>query len=432
MLSLSIIFSLLVLLFLLKRWLKGRWVIVLQVILFNLLIVEGFCYLYFLKQIGNGNSFFLIGNQSGLDKAIVQRFVEFAYVDTNHVYSIYRTDPELGYTVAENKFIGNFKATNSSGMRSDREYFFVPDNTTFRMMTLGDSFVFCDGELTQNTWPYFLQNAIKKFEVLNLGVSGYGLGQSYLRFLEDGLRYHPDLVFINYSQMTGRDMISYQDILGGRSLRNSDVFRVYFWIDHGTLMSRALSPLDLISPVFRQQHIYEPVGIKENEGFWSAKIFSYSNVGLFLKQIFWPKYVRKHMVLPEEFNNEDVHLKILSNLLTTAKKNNITVLFLAVDFDSLPKSTQQILSLYKENVVYIDQPFWGGMFGARAEHYGIERPKLFNETNHYSAVGNKVFAETLLTVLASRTWGKGNRVFAFDPETKAFVNVSQKKPLAKK
>jgi len=47
-----------------------------------------------------------------------------------------------------------------------------------------------------NTFSDRLEAALPDTEVINAGVSGYGLGEEYLFLKEEGLKYHPDLVVL--------------------------------------------------------------------------------------------------------------------------------------------------------------------------------------------------------------------------------------------
>jgi len=54
------------------------------------------------------------------------------------------------------------------------------DLKSSKIMICGDSYVFCDSVGDNETWPYYLSQIIAS-EVINTGVSGYGLDQAILR-----------------------------------------------------------------------------------------------------------------------------------------------------------------------------------------------------------------------------------------------------------
>ena len=66
----------------------------------------------------------------------------------------------------------------------------------FTIMIFGDSFTFGAEVSDEYTWPSLLQQAEKRFQVLNMGVSGYGLDQMYLALTETISQYHPNLVIL--------------------------------------------------------------------------------------------------------------------------------------------------------------------------------------------------------------------------------------------
>ena len=112
-------------------------------------------------------------------------------------------DPTLGWT---NKANGEKKSacssrtmkSNSSGIRSDREYDLVPPADVIRIAAFGDSFTHCEDVENNETWEANMESLNKGLEVLNFGVAGYGLDQAYLRYLKDGLKYKPDIVLIGF------------------------------------------------------------------------------------------------------------------------------------------------------------------------------------------------------------------------------------------
>jgi hypothetical protein len=112
-------------------------------------------------------------------------------------------DSTLGWT---NKANGEIQSdcssriikSNSSGIRSDREYDLLPPPDVLRIAAFGDSFTHCEDVGNKETWEVFMESLINGLEVLNFGVNGYGLDQAYLRYLKDGQRYKPDMVFIGF------------------------------------------------------------------------------------------------------------------------------------------------------------------------------------------------------------------------------------------
>lgn len=92
---------------------------------------------------------------------------------------------------------------NSDSLNERFEYSPTKDAKVFRIITLGDSFTFGQHVNTAENWTEQLEDMLnntlhcseyQKFEVINLGMSGYDLEYSYHRYKVRGQKYHPDLV----------------------------------------------------------------------------------------------------------------------------------------------------------------------------------------------------------------------------------------------
>ena len=108
----------------------------------------------------------------------------------------YRTHPRLGWVPRANMSIqdqsGNNYTTNSMGFRSLKEYSATPEQYT--VLIVGDSFTYGSVADDSEVWPTILQELNTDFNVLNLGVGGYGIGQMYLMLEEHFHSFSPDLV----------------------------------------------------------------------------------------------------------------------------------------------------------------------------------------------------------------------------------------------
>jgi len=69
-----------------------------------------------------------------------------------------------------------------------------------RILVIGDSLPFGFGVAVDDSFPEILRGLIGEgSEVVNASVVGYGLDQSYLLFLTEGIKYRPDLVLVKFS-----------------------------------------------------------------------------------------------------------------------------------------------------------------------------------------------------------------------------------------
>jgi lysophospholipase L1-like esterase len=112
-------------------------------------------------------------------------------------------DPELGYELAPLAPDGD-EQINSSGFR-DREFERAKAPGVFRIVAVGDSVTFGQPKEPAESWPKALERELNaragagaRFEVLNLGVTGYNGVQIARRLQTLGLAYEPDLVIYGY------------------------------------------------------------------------------------------------------------------------------------------------------------------------------------------------------------------------------------------
>jgi hypothetical protein len=131
-------------------------------------------------------------------------------------YSFDAYDPTKGWTMRPGRWSFGKRTTitaNSRGIRGSKEY--APGRTarTRRIVVLGDSFTFGEGVDDDATFPAQLQARLGPgFEVINLGVHGYGHDQMLIRLREEGLRYAPDLVVLGYyADDVARNALSFRD-----------------------------------------------------------------------------------------------------------------------------------------------------------------------------------------------------------------------------
>ena len=121
--------------------------------------------------------------------------------------SAYQYHPLFGHMgVPFQFFYGDYnkKTThNSKGYRS-REYPYEKAKGIKRVILLGDSQAYgiCldDKETPAESLHEILneKDVREQFEIINLGISGYGIDQSFLQFVVEGLRYDPDVVLFFY------------------------------------------------------------------------------------------------------------------------------------------------------------------------------------------------------------------------------------------
>ena len=113
--------------------------------------------------------------------------IELYHWNASSVCEICRFHPQLGWEIIPSKTVSNEKftyTTNSMGMRS-REV----DFSRGHILVTGDSIAFGLGVNDDETVSHYLEQdeRISKlgYQVLNIGVPGYGIGQYYLNLKID-------------------------------------------------------------------------------------------------------------------------------------------------------------------------------------------------------------------------------------------------------
>lgn len=95
-------------------------------------------------------------------------------------------DPQLGWDQPHN--------LNQGRITGDKEYAIDPEIGVQRVVSIGDSFVYGSYVNQDETYSSKLERLINNSEVLNMGVVGYGMDQSVLKYLDFGNDYHPEIV----------------------------------------------------------------------------------------------------------------------------------------------------------------------------------------------------------------------------------------------
>lgn len=136
--------------------------------------------------------------------------------------------PQLGWKPRPNLIDARFGgqppiSTNSRGWRGRREFAFDKPAGTRRMVLVGDSFTFGEGEEDGHIFPALLAQVLPKCDVINLGVHGYGTDQQLLVLQNEGVRYHPDIVVVGlFTENTLRNTLSFRDYAKPKFVLNGD------------------------------------------------------------------------------------------------------------------------------------------------------------------------------------------------------------------
>jgi lysophospholipase L1-like esterase len=143
--------------------------------------------------------------------AALETWLAMARIGTK---SIHRYVPGKGSTYMPGVYYRHTKEgfsegyINSHGFRDYERTHEKPPNT-FRILVLGDSYVEALQVALADSFPALLEKNLNtassstRFEVLNMGQSGFGTADEYMRYLTFGIQYSPDLILLAF--LTGND-----------------------------------------------------------------------------------------------------------------------------------------------------------------------------------------------------------------------------------
>ncbi|MBI4847222.1 MAG: hypothetical protein HY808_01405 [Nitrospirae bacterium] len=120
-------------------------------------------------------------------------------------------------------------ATNSQGFRGKKEYSITKDSDVYRIIVLGDSVTFGYGVEDKETFSAILEkklSLVKKVEVINMGVSGFGTAEELIKLRKEGFNYNPDLVILGYfpNDHFNNIISNLFKVENGKLIRNAEVF----------------------------------------------------------------------------------------------------------------------------------------------------------------------------------------------------------------
>ena len=137
----------------------------------------------------------------------VELWVRSTWDDRKGRPGFFLSDPVRGQRLAagyDGWFAGVPVHINSLELRDTREYSLEKRPNTFRILVLGDSVTFGHGSVYEHTYPYLLEQHLRKWQpgidwqVWNAAVPGYNTSQELAYLLEVGGRFKPDLVVVGF------------------------------------------------------------------------------------------------------------------------------------------------------------------------------------------------------------------------------------------
>lgn len=124
--------------------------------------------------------------------------------------SLFMYDSIIGWKLKPNIRTETLNS-NSKGVRGLKEYDYQRKQGFKRIVMVGDSYTFGQGSNDTSCFPSMLESRLKNTEVINLGLAGAGVDQMYLYFIEEGIKYNPNLLMVNiFEDDPSRNVLTFQ------------------------------------------------------------------------------------------------------------------------------------------------------------------------------------------------------------------------------
>ncbi len=134
-------------------------------------------------------------------------------------------------------------AIDALGARGPREYAREPAPGKRRVLTFGDSFVFCDEVAAEASFQQQVEELEPALEVLNFGVSGYGTDQAWLRYQRLGRGLGAEVVCVGLMlENIGRNVNRYRPLWSTRT--GVCMTKPRFLLDEGGALSLLAQPFE--------------------------------------------------------------------------------------------------------------------------------------------------------------------------------------------
>jgi hypothetical protein len=153
-------------------------------------------------RVDEDDNFFLGSRLVSPRSLPVNRARRFIMELHEHPSSYHQYHERLGWTVrpSSQSIDGRYRA-NPEGLRAapgQGAFGSRPTDGRRRVALFGDSFVHGDEVEFDDSIGAQLETQLGDVEVLNFGVGGYGMDQAYLRWHEQGRRFHPNIVVFGF------------------------------------------------------------------------------------------------------------------------------------------------------------------------------------------------------------------------------------------
>jgi len=289
----------------------------------------------------------------------------YFYFNENPETQWHRFDSEIGWVPNNGmSFITNGKTVsfNSLGFRGEEV-----DSSKQHIILVGDSVTFGYGVNDNETIDYYLNNKFENLQTINLGVTGYGLDQSYIRLKKSIDNLNPKYIIVII--YTGND---FEDTISDTTFSRKS--KPLFILEDGEL--------ELINS-----------DVKENS---CINLFSKS----WTLNKFLPNFLLDIICNTKTLDIEDGQL-VISSLIdeinSLAIQHNSTILFVLspkIDKDGNLAGRHNLFREILESKGYNYLDYYSELNG---RNYDIQ--SLYLDYQHYTPEGNKLFSEIILDSL---------------------------------
>ena len=299
-------------------------------------------------------------------------------------------DKKLGLTAKPNTYLKDFFGPgkdikiNSQSFRNNKDFTVEVPALKKRIICCGDSFTFGDGVGNNDTWCEKLTKIDNQLETVNIGLTGYGIDQAYLRYLKERKKLKHNVLIFAFILDDIKRMADYCEHRYPKPvlrLLKSKLFSDYTRIKHPEILLKTERFIEL----FDGSKIYE--------------LFRVLIKRLHLQQVIKPALSDKEL--------KDVLLKVFESLQEINKsQNSILILVnLPTHYSDYEAGYFQIDAwrnwLYSEtskrNIIYFDlyEEFMKLPFSELISSF-------LTYDSHYSEYGNEVVAQAIYKRLKSK------------------------------
>jgi hypothetical protein len=116
--------------------------------------------------------------------------------------SYFVPDTLLGWTLGPNRRSKDgMYSSSAEAIRSPHpDTSYAAERPRYRIALVGDSYTFGMDVTYEQSWARQLERALgPEFQVLDFGIDGYGVDQSYLRYVRDVRPWHPDVAVLGFA-----------------------------------------------------------------------------------------------------------------------------------------------------------------------------------------------------------------------------------------